>query len=93
MNTVAGYPLFHALAEVTDFRQSRGKRHELAAILALSCAAALCGASGLTAISQWGRDHSREVLARQGARTFRGRVPPRCVGSSASWTSPPWKKP
>ena len=49
-----------------------GKRHPLVAILALSCAAALCGASGLTAISQWGRDHSREVLARLGCTHFPG---------------------
>jgi predicted transposase YbfD/YdcC len=72
MNTVAGYPLFHALAEVSDFRKARGKRHALVAILALSCAAALCGASGLTAISQWGRDHSRDVLARLGCTHFPG---------------------
>ena len=43
MNAVAGYPLLHALVEVADFREPRGKRHPLAAILALSCAAALCG--------------------------------------------------
>jgi hypothetical protein len=49
MNAVAGYPLRHALAEVVDFRKPRGKRHPLATIPALSCAAALCGASGLTA--------------------------------------------
>ena len=61
MNAVAGYPLFQALAEVADFRKPRGKRHLLAAFLALSCAAALCGASALTAISQWGRDHSNEM--------------------------------
>ena len=93
MNTVTSYPLLHALAEVADFRKPRDLRHPLAAILALSCAAALCGASDLTAISQWGRDHSREILARLAARTFRGRLQPRCVGSSASLTLPPWKRP
>jgi predicted transposase YbfD/YdcC len=75
MNAVAGYPLSHALAEVADFRKPRGLRHPLAAILALSCAAALCGASGLTAISQWGREHSREVLARLGCTHFPGPSP------------------
>jgi len=66
MSTVAGYPLVQALAEVTDFRKSRGKRHGLAAILALGCVAALCGCSSLTAISQWGRHHSAEVMQRLG---------------------------
>jgi predicted transposase YbfD/YdcC len=75
MKAVAGYPLCHALAEVADFRKPRGKRHPLAAILALSCAAALCGASALTAISQWGRDHSREVLAGLGCTHFPGPSP------------------
>jgi len=66
MSTVAGYPLVQALAEVADFRKSRGKRHTLAAILALGCVAALCGCSSLTAISRWGRHHSAEVMQRLG---------------------------
>jgi predicted transposase YbfD/YdcC len=72
MSTVAGYPLMEALAEVGDFRKSRGKRHALAAILALGCVAALCGCSSLTAISQWGRDHSAELLQRLGFTHFPG---------------------
>ena len=75
MNAVAGYPLRHALAEVADFRKPRGKRHPLAAILALSCAAALCGASGLTANRRWERDHSRDVLGRLGRTHFPGPSP------------------
>jgi len=55
-----------ALAKVSDFPQARGKRHPLAAILALGCAAALCGASSLTAMSQWRRYHGQELLARLG---------------------------
>ncbi len=66
MSTVAGYPLVQALAEVADFRKSRGKRHALVAILALGCVAALCGCSSLTAISQWGRHHSAALLQRLG---------------------------
>src|SRR5512144_2819737 len=72
MKTVAGYPLLQALSKVADFRKSRGKRHPLVGILALSCTAALCGASSLTAISQWGRHHSSAVTARLGLTHFPG---------------------
>jgi predicted transposase YbfD/YdcC len=72
MSTVAGYPLLQALAKVGDFRKPRGRRHPLPAILALSCAAALCGASSLTAISQWGHHHSPAVLAKLGLTHFPG---------------------
>jgi predicted transposase YbfD/YdcC len=72
MSTVAGYPLLQALSKVVDFRKPRGKRHPLLAILALSCAAALCGASSLTSISQWGRDHSPALLAKLGLTHFPG---------------------
>jgi predicted transposase YbfD/YdcC len=66
MQTQRAKPLLQVFAKVADFRKSRGKRHPLIAILALSCAAALCGASSLTAISQWGRHHRQAVLARLG---------------------------
>lgn len=72
MSTVAGYPLLQALAKVADFRKPRGRRHPLAAILALSCAAALCGASSLTAISQWGHHHDPAILAKLGLTHFPG---------------------
>ena len=72
MSTTASYPLLEALAKVGDFRKARGKRHPLAAILALACAAALCGASSLTAMSQWGRHHGQELLARLGFTHFPG---------------------
>ncbi len=34
-------PLIEVLAEMPDFRSNRGKRHPLAAILALACSAML----------------------------------------------------
>lgn len=49
--------LAEALADVPDPRKSRGKRHELAGILALAVCAMLCGSRSLYAIAQWGRDH------------------------------------
>jgi hypothetical protein len=45
------------LAALEDPRKPRGKRHPLAAILALAIAATLCGAEGYQAIADWGRDH------------------------------------
>jgi predicted transposase YbfD/YdcC len=72
MTTVAGYPLLQALSKVDDFRKSRGRRHPLLGILALGCAAALCGASSLTAMSQWGRDHSQPLLRKLGLTHFPG---------------------
>jgi predicted transposase YbfD/YdcC len=72
MTTDAGYPLLQALSKVDDFRKSRGRRHPLLGILALGWAAALCGASSLTAVSQWGRDHSHQLLAKLGLTHFPG---------------------
>jgi predicted transposase YbfD/YdcC len=72
MTTASGYPLLQALSKVDDFRKSRGRRHPLVGILALGCAAALCGASSLTAMSQWGRDHSRPLLRKLGLTHFPG---------------------
>jgi DDE_Tnp_1-associated/Transposase DDE domain len=56
-------PLIDVLAEMPDFRHPRGKRHSLAAILALACSAMLCGSRSSTAIAAWGR-HYGEPLVR-----------------------------
>jgi hypothetical protein len=75
MTTASGYPLLQALSQVADFRKSRGRRHPLVGILALGCAAALCGASSLTAVSQWGCDHNHQLLAKLGLTHFPGPSP------------------
>jgi len=53
--------LSEALAQVQDLRKARGKRHPLAAILALAVAATLCGAQGYGAMAEWGRDHGDQL--------------------------------
>jgi DDE_Tnp_1-associated len=93
MTTVAGSPLLEALSEVSDFRKSRGKRHALVAILALGCVAALCGCSSLTAISQWGRHHSAEIMRQLGFTHLPGPSTATLHGCSANWMRWPWSRP
>ena len=49
--------LLNILAEVPDFRNNRGKRHPLSAILGLAVIAMMCGYRSYTAIAEWGRTY------------------------------------
>jgi hypothetical protein len=59
-------PLIEVLAEVPDFRKSQGRRHALCAILALACAAILCGYQSYGAMAEWGRHYGTDLAARLG---------------------------
>jgi predicted transposase YbfD/YdcC len=54
-------PLIEVLAEIPAVRQHRGKRHALAAILALACSAMLCGSRSYTAMAEWGRNYGARL--------------------------------
>jgi predicted transposase YbfD/YdcC len=61
-------PLIQVLVEIPDFRKSRGKRHPLSAILALACAATLCGARSYSAMADWGRNYGQALAQALGFR-------------------------
>src|SRR5687768_3380223 len=58
--------LYLYLARVPDPRDPRGVRHPLPAVLAQVCCALLCGSRHLTAIAEWGRNHSAALMTALG---------------------------
>jgi predicted transposase YbfD/YdcC len=66
--TSADHGLLPALAGVVDGRKRRGKRHELAAVLAAAVCAVLAGADGLAQIAQYASKLPQPALARLGVR-------------------------
>jgi len=65
-------PLFEVLGEVQNVRQARGKRYALTPILALACAAMLCGYRSYAAIAEWGHNYGAELaqaLGFEGGKT------------------------
>jgi hypothetical protein len=49
------------LSEVPDFRSSQGRRYPLGAILALACAATLCGYKSYGAMAQWASNYGQDL--------------------------------
>jgi predicted transposase YbfD/YdcC len=60
--------LLDELAQLTDPRQRRGRRHALGTVLAVAVAAVLTGARSLVAIGEWAADAPGPVLAALGVR-------------------------
>jgi predicted transposase YbfD/YdcC len=60
--------LLDYLAQITDPRHRRGRRHALTTVLAVAVAAVLAGASSLAAIGEWAGDAPGQVLAALGVR-------------------------
>jgi predicted transposase YbfD/YdcC len=72
--------LLDDLAQLTDPRKRRGRRHALTAVLAVAVAAVLAGAKSLAAIGEWAADAPQPVLAALGVRRdpLRGAYQPPC---------------
>jgi hypothetical protein len=71
--------LLPLLRAIPDPRQPSGRRHPLAAILALACAAMLAGCDSLLAIAEWGRDPQAGAPFAQRLGFTRDRTP--CVAT------------
>ncbi len=56
-------PLIEALRAVPEARKRRGIRHPQTALLALACAAMLCGRTSYGQIAAWGRSYGRSQRA------------------------------
>jgi hypothetical protein len=54
-------PLVEVLRDVPDFRSRHGRRYELSSILALGCAALLCGYTSYGAMAAWGKNYGTEL--------------------------------
>ena len=54
-------PLVECIALIPDPRHARGVRHPLVALLALACAATLCGYRSYSAMAEWGRTYGVEI--------------------------------
>jgi hypothetical protein len=54
-------PLIEVFADISDFRQSKGKRHPLPAILSLAWCAMGCGYRSVGAIADWGRNYGTPI--------------------------------
>lgn len=57
--TAAVRPLIEVLAEIPEVRKRRGIRHPQVALLALACAAMLCGRTTYAHFASWGRSYAK----------------------------------
>jgi predicted transposase YbfD/YdcC len=58
--------LAEVFATIPDFRQARGKRHPLSALLLLACVAMLAGARGQSGIADWAKNYGEPWRTRLG---------------------------
>jgi len=72
---VCGQSLLGVFATIADPRGRRGRRHDLAGVLAIATAAVCAGASSLVAIAEWAADVGRDLLVKSGLLRPGRRVP------------------